>query len=41
MTRDPGAIARLVDVGGELPSQLYEAAAAVLIHVYGAEGAHH
>lgn len=32
------AIARLVDVGEELPVQLYEAAAAVLVHVYGLPG---
>lgn len=30
------AVARLVDVGEELPPELYEAAAAVLIHLYGA-----
>ena len=33
------AIARLVDVGEEIPQELYEAAAAVLIHVHGMEGA--
>jgi flagellar biosynthesis protein FlhB len=29
------AIARLVDVGEEIPAELFDAAAAVLIHVYG------
>lgn len=32
------AAARLVDVGEELPEQLYEAAAAVLVHVHGFGG---
>jgi type III secretion protein U len=32
------ALARLVDVGEEIPPELYEAAAAVLVHVYGVDG---
>jgi len=32
------AVARLVDVGEEIPPELFEAAAAVLLHVYGAAG---